>query len=341
MLGGVLVVVVICCIDLGGVPEVFRIANDGGRIQFFNMDTSPLERHTFWSVQIQGFYAVLAWVGLNQSTYQRFASVSTLTLSRRLCIFFIFGFYALWLTFYFSGIVAYAVYSDCDPYTAGRIEKPDQILPYLVLDKLSQYTGLAGIFLAAVYGGVLSSLSTIGNSIACIIWEDIIKNIKMFKGISDEGAAKVIKILSAITGILGIGLGMLAGQLGNMYQVSNTISNAISGSLSGSFISGMCAPWVNRKGAYAGFIIAFLFNLWLVIGQLMKDIADPEKLPLSIEGCPDHFFPNNTQDPTTSNTSEFLYTGMTESSFWHVGSNDVENYTTLSTPSLSGVVLHD
>lgn len=68
------------------------------------------------------------------------------------------GLCAIWSTFYFSGLVAYATYKDCDPLTLGRIEKPDQILPYLVMDKLDHLTGVPGIFVAAVYGGVLRSV---------------------------------------------------------------------------------------------------------------------------------------------------------------------------------------
>lgn len=287
MLGGVLLVVILCCIDLGGLGNVLQIANEGGRIQFFRMDFNPLIRHTFWSVQTQGFYAMMSWIGINQATYQRFASVSTLAMSRRLCVFFIVGLYVLWLTFFTSGIVAYATYSDCDPLTSGRIEKPDQILPYLVLDKLSYLPGLAGLFVAAVYGGVLSSLSTTGNSLACIIWQDLLKDLPALKNVSDQKATRIIKLLSAIAGVIGIGVGMLAGQLGSLFQVSVSISNVFNGPYAGIFMAGMCTPWVNYKGALAGFFTAVLFNLWLVIGKFVKGLGSPKKLPLSVEGCPE------------------------------------------------------
>ena len=35
MFGGVVAVVVLCCIDLGGVGEVWAIAKRGNRIEFF------------------------------------------------------------------------------------------------------------------------------------------------------------------------------------------------------------------------------------------------------------------------------------------------------------------
>ena len=61
----------------------------------------------------------------------------------------------LWGLFYFSGLVAYAAYKDCDPYTSGRIEKADQLIPFLVADKLSSIPGMSGLFVASVYGGLL------------------------------------------------------------------------------------------------------------------------------------------------------------------------------------------
>ena len=73
----------------------------------------------------------------------------------RLIVFFMIGMVGMWILFYSSGAVAYGMYHDCDPLTSGRIEKPDQILPYLVMDKLGHLTGLPGLFVAAVYGGVL------------------------------------------------------------------------------------------------------------------------------------------------------------------------------------------
>ena len=72
-----------------------------------------------------------------------------------MAIFFVVGMLVLWGLFYFSGVVAYGIYSDCDPLISGRIEKADQILPYLVMDKLAYIKGLPGLFVAAVYGGML------------------------------------------------------------------------------------------------------------------------------------------------------------------------------------------
>ena len=61
----------------------------------------------------------------------------------------------LWGIFAFSGLIAYAAYFDCDPLKSGQIEKPDQIIPFMVGEKLSHLPGLSGLFVSAVYASVL------------------------------------------------------------------------------------------------------------------------------------------------------------------------------------------
>lgn len=54
-----------------------------------------------------------------------------------------------------SGVVIYGKYHDCDPVTLGLIKRHDQLVPYFVMDTLSQYPGLPGLFVACVFSGSL------------------------------------------------------------------------------------------------------------------------------------------------------------------------------------------
>nr|XP_027227543.1 sodium-coupled monocarboxylate transporter 1-like [Penaeus vannamei] len=195
MFFGVLAVVIVVCRNMGGIEEVWEVAGQGGRLEFFNLDPSPFTRHTLWSTLVMGVFMVFSFLGVSQPQYQRFASVPTLAQAQLLSLLFLLGMSLLWGVFYTSGLVAYALYKDCDPLTSGKIEKPDQIIPYMVTDKLNHLTGMPGLFVAAVYGGVLSSLSSQGNAIACVVWEDFLKERPYFRDISDRSATNVIKFL--------------------------------------------------------------------------------------------------------------------------------------------------
>ncbi|KAK3874637.1 hypothetical protein Pcinc_020456 [Petrolisthes cinctipes] len=305
MFGGVLVVVILCCSDLGGVANVIDIADQGQRLEFLNMDPSPYVRHTFWSTFTFGFFVVISAIGLSQSTLQRFISVSSLTIALRLCWFFLVGLWVLWVLFFFSGLVAYSTYSTCDPLAAGYITKADQILPYLVTHKLSHLPGLAGLFVAAVYGGVLSSVSSTGNSMACMVWEDFLKLRPYFSRLSDPAATKVIKLLSSVTGVLAVILGLMIGNLGNIFHVINIIVSCVYGPIVGIFLSGMLLPWTNYKGSLVGLFGAFTIFTWLAVGKFIQGGGAPTMLPLSTHGC--HNNSITTLSPTiTFNSSTYF-----------------------------------
>ncbi|XP_045132270.1 uncharacterized protein LOC123516732 [Portunus trituberculatus] len=245
MFGGVLAVVITCCQDLGGFGNVWTIAQRGGRISFFDMNTSIFKRHTFLSTFVLGFYTFLNNAGFNSTMFQRFASVSTVQTAVRLNVFLLFGMAVLWIVFFLSGLVAYASYADCDPFTAGLIQKPDQIIPFLVTDRLSRFSGLVGIFVAAVYSGVLSTISSCANSVACVFWEDFLKPRPYFRAFSDAKATNVVKLISAASGVVAILLGLLVEEMGNIFVVVYSVCGAVIGPMTGVYLSGMCAPWVN------------------------------------------------------------------------------------------------
>ncbi|XP_045134810.1 sodium-coupled monocarboxylate transporter 1-like [Portunus trituberculatus] len=286
MLGGVLAVVVMCSMEVGGVQEVWATAGQGGRLEFFNLDTNLHVRHTFWSTVCLGFAMAIYVVALDQAVYQRLASVKSLRISKRLVWFFLVGLWCLWSLFFFSGLVAYATYNTCDPLTSGKINKPDQIIPFLITDKLGYIPGLSGVFVAAVYGGVLSTVSSEANSMACLVWQDFLKPVPYFAELKEFSVIRIIKTLSFLAGLVGTVFGITMGSLGNIFQVVFSLNGAIAGPLKGLFLAGMVMPWVNAKGAFVGFLVSFCFSVWLMIGQLLNGDGTPPPLPLSVEACP-------------------------------------------------------
>ena len=55
----------------------------------------------------------------------------------------------------FNGCAMYAYFEGCDPVLAGRVEKVDQTVPYLVMEIFSNAPGMAGLFVSAAYSGML------------------------------------------------------------------------------------------------------------------------------------------------------------------------------------------
>ena len=55
----------------------------------------------------------------------------------------------------FNGATMFAYYETCDPVQSGKVEKADQMMPYMVLDIFQNLPGMAGLFVAAAYSGSL------------------------------------------------------------------------------------------------------------------------------------------------------------------------------------------
>jgi sodium-coupled monocarboxylate transporter 8/12 len=54
-----------------------------------------------------------------------------------------------------TGLSIFANYAYCDPLKAGIISRPDEIVPYYVLERLSGIYGLPGLFLSCLFSGAL------------------------------------------------------------------------------------------------------------------------------------------------------------------------------------------
>ncbi|MPC17230.1 putative sodium-dependent multivitamin transporter [Portunus trituberculatus] len=108
------------------VAEIFKIAKEGERLEFFNISPDPRERHTLWSLAIGGCFTYCSLYGVNQAQVQRLLTIKDLHRAQA----------SLWiqwpiltvlsLSTSFAGLVVYAQYQDCDPMKSGRIANSDQ-----------------------------------------------------------------------------------------------------------------------------------------------------------------------------------------------------------------------
>ena len=54
-------------IDAGGIDKVWEIANEGGRIQFYDLRIDPSVRHTLWTQLIGGIFTFTSLYAVNQT----------------------------------------------------------------------------------------------------------------------------------------------------------------------------------------------------------------------------------------------------------------------------------
>lgn len=279
-----LAVVVVGAYNVGGVSNVWEAASQGGRLEFFNFNPDPTERHTVWTLAIGGIFVYVSLYGVNQAQVQRLLTVDTLK-KARIALFLNWPIVsALSLITSFAGLVIYANFRHCDPFITGQISQTDQILPRFVMEFLGHIQGLPGLFVAGIFSGALSTVSSAVNSLAAVMMEDFVRPFCVSQATYNTHASLILKGLAFSFGVLCVLLTTVVEKLGGVLQASFMIFGVVGGPLLGVFTLGMLFPRANQKCALAGLAAALCMGFWIGTGAIVCKVA-PKKLPLLDDGC--------------------------------------------------------
>ncbi|CAN8021542.1 unnamed protein product, partial [Ixodes persulcatus] len=277
-------VVVVGTYNLGGLDKVWQEAQEGGRIEFFNFDPDPTVRHTVWTLAVGGIFVYVSLYGVNQAQVQRLMTVSSLR-KAQVALFINWPLVsALSIVTSFTGLVMYANFRHCDPLKACRISKQDQVLPHFVMVYLGHVQGLPGLFVAGIFSGALSTVSSAVNSLAAVMLEDFVRPFCISPKTYDTHASLIVKVLAFFFGILCVLLTGVVEQLGGVLQASFIIFGVVGGPLLGLFTLGVFSSKTNQAGALAGLFAGLVVGFWVGIGAVIY-VGHPTALPLLVDGC--------------------------------------------------------
>ncbi|XP_064307992.1 sodium-coupled monocarboxylate transporter 1 [Phalacrocorax carbo] len=265
-----------------------RIVNDsyyGGRLNFWDFNPNPLQRHTFWTIVIGGTFTWTGIYGVNQSQVQRYIACKSRFHAKMSLYINLVGLWAILACATLCGLALYSIYKDCDPWTAKQVSALDQLMPYLVLDILHDFPGVPGLFVASAYSGTLSTVSSSINALAAVTVEDLIR--PYFKSLSEKKLSWISMGMSLFYGGVCIAMAALASLLGALLQAALSIFGMVGGPLLGLFSLGILCSFANGIGAFVGLISGFVVSLWVGIGsQIYPPLPERTKpLYLSTEGC--------------------------------------------------------
>uniref|UniRef100_UPI00398F6878 sodium-coupled monocarboxylate transporter 1-like isoform X2 n=1 Tax=Pristiophorus japonicus TaxID=55135 RepID=UPI00398F6878 len=280
MVTGLVAVIVQALILEGGVTNVLNNAHNGGRLNFWNFDPNPLHRHTFWTIVIGGTFTWTGVYGVNQAQVQRYISCKTRSQAKVALYLNLIGLWVILVCTVLSGLSMYSRYHECDPWTSGKVEAPDQLMPYMAVDILGGYPGLPGLFVACAYSGTLSTVSSSINALAAVTVEDLIK--PYFTNLSEKELSWISRAMSLLFGAVCIGMAGLASLMGSLLQAALSIFGMVGGPVLGLFTLGILFSWANSAGGIVGLITGFAFALWIGIGSQMHPPPPAVTVPLNL-----------------------------------------------------------
>uniref|UniRef100_A0A3P9LPI5 Sodium-dependent multivitamin transporter n=1 Tax=Oryzias latipes TaxID=8090 RepID=A0A3P9LPI5_ORYLA len=285
MFAGQLAVIVVGASQAGGMAEVWRKAMNGSRISGLDLNPDPLQRHTFWTLGVGGVFLMLALYGVNQAQVQRYLSSRSEKEAIMSC-YVVFPCQQVVLCLgCLMGLVMFARYGEDSPLEKGYVQTTDQMVLYFVMDVFSGLPGLSGLFVACLFSGALSTISSAFNSLATVTMEDLIK--PQFPGMTETRATLLSKGLALVYGLVCLAMAYIASRMGSVLQAAFSIFGMVGGPLLGLFCLGMFFPWANPVGAVVGLLAGLAMAFWIGIGSFVMRISStPPTPPLNATSLP-------------------------------------------------------
>ncbi|XP_077008508.1 sodium-dependent multivitamin transporter-like isoform X1 [Tamandua tetradactyla] len=267
---GQLAVIIVGSAKVGGLGRVWAVASQHGLISGIELNPDPFVRHTFWTLAFGGVFMMLSLYGVNQAQVQRYLSSRTETAAMLSC-YAVFPCQELVLCIScLIGLVMFAYYQEYPMSTQQSHAAPDQLVLYFVMDLLKGLPGLPGLFVACLFSGSLSTISSAFNSLATVTMEDFIR--PWFPEISETRAAMLSKVLAFSYGLLCLGMAYLSSQMGPVLQAALSIFGMVGGPLLGLFCLGMFFPCANPPGAIVGLLAGLVMAFWVGIGSIVTNM---------------------------------------------------------------------
>jgi solute carrier family 5 (sodium-coupled monocarboxylate transporter), member 8/12 len=287
MFAGIIVVISRGLYDVDGITNLININSAGGRLFLFDFNPDPFIRQSFWSVFIGSIFFSLSFFCFSQQMLQRFKASKSKRAAQASLLLSVPGIVFVLLSCVFIGLILFAFFKDCDPITANLIQNKNQLLSYYVDLRLGMFWGVSGIFMGSLFSGALSSVSSVLNSSATIIWQDFIKRIKYFQKDDPALDLKVNRGLIVILGAISTGLAFFIDVLGdNLWQINTVLSGSLAAPFLGLYLLASFTSVVDLFGASSGVIIGCIYSFIIGFGQyLFRPNFINSILPTTIEAC--------------------------------------------------------
>ncbi len=252
----------------GGPSALFHLAWSSHKISLGSM-APDLSRPTILVLSLYGFFYYLQKYTADQTIVQRYLvarsdrdALRGIALGAVLCV-------PVWTLFMLIGTLCWAYYRMTAEKLPAYITKADQVFPHFITTHVP--AGLAGLFLAALFGAAMANLSSDFNSLAAIGVEDYYR-VRRPRSTERQRLA-VAKWTVAACGLLCVIISTaLAHTSGSALSLWYTVAGIVAGGLAGLFLLAFLSERASGTGAYIGIAASLLFTAWATLtlngGQL-------------------------------------------------------------------------
>ncbi|MEW5979558.1 MAG: sodium/solute symporter [Acidobacteriota bacterium] len=234
----------------GGLGGVLHMGALQGKFEFFDFSFNLSQVDNSFAILFGGTILTVQAMSTDQAVLQKyFTTKSAKETSKSLVLY---GVVIIPLTTLLSilGVMLFVFYSN-DPELRSTLRNPDAIVPHYVANILPH--GLAGLVVASIFAGSMSTVSASLNSLATSSVVDVYKRI-VRPGRSDQHYTAASRWATCLWGALATLGAFYVGRLGALVTAFAKIQSLIGGIILGIFLLGILTKRTTSSGVIAGSI---------------------------------------------------------------------------------------
>jgi Na+/proline symporter len=143
--------------------------------------------------------------------------------------------------------------------TAGGFARTDMIYPTFIVSRMPH--GVSGLLISAILAAAMCNLSAALNSLSSSSIVDFYGRLR--PATSEDRRVFLSRMATVLWAIVLFALAILARRSGKVIEAGLSIASVAYGSLLGVFLLGILTKRASERGAIAGMIAGFIFNLYL------------------------------------------------------------------------------
>jgi len=221
-----------------------------------------LRAQTFWTMSLYGLFFYLQKYAADQTVVQRYLAATTdraalrgISMGAALCL-------PVWTAFMFIGSLLWAFYRITGEHLPASITKPDQVFPHFMVTHMP--VGVAGLFLAALFGAAMSMLASDLNCLGVIVTADFYG--RFAPRSTDAQRLRIGKLSVAVCGVLAIaGALRLSNTRGSALALYYLLTAIVAGGLAGLFLLAFLIRRAGRTAAVLAIAANLLFTAWATL----------------------------------------------------------------------------
>ncbi|XP_077486310.1 sodium-coupled monocarboxylate transporter 2-like isoform X2 [Amblyomma americanum] len=254
--------------------------NLGAYIADFRLDLTNDEN--FWSCFFGTTAAAIYRLCLDQMVAQRLLASRTLQEARRTAFTSTILLFLLYTAGFFMGVALTIWFRGCDPTLLGEIQSMDQILPYYINTYLVHIPGFVGLFLAGVVSAATSTISSMVNSQATILYVDVIS--PRYKN-ADQHVLWITRGTALLFGATMTIYSTLCVYMGSVTRIFMMVNTGLTAPFVGLCLLAVLFPFVHSKGAGVATLITVVYQLCHT-ANIIRTGRRPLQMPVSLDYCP-------------------------------------------------------